>query len=107
MGMACQNCTLFQTQSRNNQHIGICYASFVRGLFDETFGKTQWILLSLNNKQSGNKDSSGEGFIEGMVTPTEWSGNIVNLYVNDNGLDFFILKKKQKNCLYAPHLAVF
>lgn len=80
----------------SNTNIGICYASFVRGLFDETFGKTQWILLSLNNKQSGNKDSSREGFIEGMVTPTEWSGNIVNLYVNDNGLDFFILKKTKE-----------
>lgn len=61
----------------------------ISGLFTETFGKTRWILLSLSNKQSGNKDSYREGFLEGMVTPTEWSGNIINLYVNDNGLDFF------------------
>lgn len=94
MGMACQNCTLFQTQSRNKQNIGIFYMPLlmISGLFAETFGKTQRMLLSLSNKQSGNKDSSREGFLKGMVTPTEWSGNIVNLYVKDNRLDYFKLK---------------
>lgn len=89
MGMACQNCTLFHKVEITKILAFFMPLLMTSGLFTETFGKTRWILLSLSNKQSGNKDSSREGFLEGMVTPTEWSGNIVNLYVNDNGLDFF------------------
>lgn len=106
MGMACQNCTLFQTQSINNQNIDIFMPLLmISGLFAETFGKTQWILLS-GNKQSGNKDCSREGFLEGMVTPTEWSGNIVYI-CKWQWVGLFQIKKKEKNCLEAPHLAVF